>query len=247
MRRRSVTNGDGAQTPESAHPGMGGGPLAVGLGPGGPGGGFGGVPGGQDQDQSGPGGLPVPATSSRLPVSGGGGAPRGGSRLSLSNWRVRWRLIAIIAVPTVTALILGAIQISNSVGNYTSFKRVQTLANLNSLVVKAVGQLEDERDDTAGYVAAGRSSPSMLGIVTQDQARTNTTLSAIKAQADNVVGDGSYQAQTVLDLQNGVLSAIAEVFRHREAGKRRDPLQTRRRGRTGDHEDTAVRRAMSRN
>jgi signal transduction histidine kinase len=212
-----MTNGEGAQTPDSALPGYGGGPPAV--GPGGPGGGFGGpaVPSGQDLEQSGPGGLPVPATSSRLPVAGGGPAPRGGSRLSLSNWRVRWRLIAIIAVPTVTALILGAIQISNSVGNYTSFKRVQTLANLNSLVVKAVGQLEDERDDTAGYVAAGRSSPSMLGTVTQDQARTNATLSAIKTQANNVVGDGSYQTQTVLDLQNGVLSAIADLPEIRDA------------------------------
>ena len=211
-----MTNGDGAQTPDSALPVSGGGPLAVGPSQGGPGGGFGG-PGGLDQDQSGPGSLPVPATSpSRLPASGGD-APRGGSRLSLSNWRVRWRLIAIIAVPTVTALILGAIQISNSVGNYTSFKRVQTLANLNSLVVKAVGQLEDERDDTAGYVSANRSSPSMLTVVTQDQARTNATLGAIKAQASDVVGDGSYEAQTVLDLQNGVLSAIADLPQIRDA------------------------------
>jgi signal transduction histidine kinase len=217
VRRRSVTNGEGAQTPDSAPPQNGGGPLAVSPGQGGPGGGFGGVPAGQDHGQPGPGGLPVPATPSRLPVSGGGAAPRGGSRLSLSNWRVRWRLIAIIAVPTVTALILGAIQISNSVGNYTSFKRVQTLANLNSLVVTAVGQLEDERDDTAGYVAGGRSSASMLTLVTQDQARTNATLSAIKAQADGVVGDGSYQAQTVLDLQNGVLSAIADLSEIRDA------------------------------
>ncbi|HEY7274778.1 MAG TPA: hypothetical protein VH594_02375, partial [Trebonia sp.] len=62
---------------------------------------------------------------------------------------MRWRLIAIITVPTVTALILGVIQIVGSVNNYSSFKRVQDLANLNSLVVNAAGQLADERDDTA--------------------------------------------------------------------------------------------------
>jgi len=56
---------------------------------------------------------------------------------------VRWRLIAIIAVPTLTALVLGAIQISTAVENYTSDKRVQTLANLNALVVKGAGQLAD--------------------------------------------------------------------------------------------------------
>ena len=62
-------------------------------------------------------------------------APRKGSPFSISNWRVRWRLIAIITVPTVTALILGVIQIVGSVNNYSSFKRVQDLANLNALVV----------------------------------------------------------------------------------------------------------------
>jgi signal transduction histidine kinase len=156
----------------------------------------------------------VPATSARR-APGSGDARRGGSRLSPSNWRVRWRLIAIIAVPTVTALILGAIQISNSVANYTSFKRVQTLANLNSLVVKAVGQLEDERDDTAGYVAAGRTSATMLGTVTRDHSRTDATLAEIKADANQV--DGSYQQQAVLDLHNGVLSAINDLPEIRNA------------------------------
>ncbi len=68
---------------------------------------------------------------------------------------MRWRLIAIITVPTVTALILGVIQIVGSVNNYSSFKRVQDLANLNSLVVSGAGLLANERDDTAGFVAAG--------------------------------------------------------------------------------------------
>jgi signal transduction histidine kinase len=202
VRRRSTTNGDG--TPASGLP------VLTGAGPGGSFGGSG-VPGGQDQEQSGPGALPVPADPARRALGSAAAAPRGGSRLSLSNWRVRWRLIAIIAVPTVTALILGAIQISNSVGNYTSFKRVQSLTNLNALVVKAVGQLEDERDDTAGYVATNRTSATMLATVNQDHASTDATLASIKTQAEQVVGDGSYQPQTVLDLQNGVLSAIADL------------------------------------
>src|SRR6201994_862785 len=102
--------------------------------------------------------LPVPAAQARrggAPVPAGGPAPRKGSPFSISNWRVRWRLIAIITVPTVTALVLGVIQIVGSVNNYSSFKRVQDLANLNSVVVQAAGQLADERDDTAGFVAAG--------------------------------------------------------------------------------------------
>ena len=77
---------------------------------------------------------------------------------------MRWRLIAIITVPTVTALILGVIQIVGSVNNYSSFKRVQDLANLNTLVVNAAGLLADERDDTAGYVAAGGQSGAAASV-----------------------------------------------------------------------------------
>jgi hypothetical protein len=128
----------------------------------------------------------VPAGKATLPV-------RKGSPLSISNWRVRWRLVAIIAVPTITALILGVIQIVGSVNNYESFKRVQTLANLNALVVTGIGQLADERDATAGYVAAGGSASgpaSMKAIVTADRNATSVTMNQITAASSAVV-DGS--------------------------------------------------------
>jgi signal transduction histidine kinase len=136
------------------------------------------------------------------------------SRMALSNWRVRWRLVAIIAVPTITALILGAIQIASSVDNYTSFKRVQTLANLNALVVKAAGDLADERDLTAGYVAAGRPA-SIQTLVINAQKATSNTLNQVKAQGA-AIGSG-YRAQTVLDLQNGVLAGISDLSQIRIA------------------------------
>ncbi len=159
-----MTNGNGGPpTPASGLPLNGGGgppqggPLAVGQGPVGPGAGaFG---------PSGPGepARPRVAGPRRCPGPAGSPAPRKGSPFSISNWRVRWRLIAIITVPTVTALILGVIQIVGSVNNYSSFKRVQDLANLNSLVVQAAGLLADERDATAGFVAAGGQSADACG------------------------------------------------------------------------------------
>jgi signal transduction histidine kinase len=156
-----------------------------------------------------------------LPAAAGGGAgsaPRSGSRLSLSNWRVRWRLIAIIAVPTVTAMILGGIQVGNSVSNYVAFQRVQTLANLNALIVKAAGQLADERDAMAGFVASGRPQGGALQTtVNNDQAATTATLDAIKQQAGAVTVNAGYRQQTVLDLQNGVLAGIADLTFIRQA------------------------------
>jgi signal transduction histidine kinase len=136
---------------------------------------------------------------------------RRGSRLSISNWRVGWRLIAIIAVPTVTAMVLGGIQIGNSVGNYVAFQRVQTLANLNALVVRGAAELADERDDIAGFVASGRNNAQMRAAVTKDQAATAGTLNQIRQQAGAVTGNGSYRQQTVLDLQDGVLAGINDL------------------------------------
>src|ERR1700722_8519784 len=210
-----MTNGNGGPpTPASGLPvnGSGSSPQGVLLAAGPPAAPFGGPPG--------PANLPVPASPPRggVPVPAGGPAPRKGSPFSISNWRVRWRLIAIITVPTVTALILGVIQIVGSVNNYSSFKRVQDLANLNSLVVNAAGLLADERDVTAGFVAAGgQATPTPASLASQkntvisDENATSRVTSQISQQDQAVVNGSGYRAQTVLDLSNGVLANISDL------------------------------------
>src|SRR3984957_2063957 len=202
-----MTNGNGGPpTPASGLPvnGSGSSPQGVLLAAGPPAAPFGGPPG--------PANLPVPASPPRggVPVPAGGPAPRKGSPFSISNWRVRWRLIAIITVPTVTALILGVIQIVGSVNNYSSFKRVQDLANLNSLVVNAAGLLADERDDTAGYVAAGGQSGAagsapLKAKVLSDQTATTVVTNQISQQAPAVGNGRGYRSQKAVGLNNGVL------------------------------------------
>ena len=228
MRRRSMTNGNGGpQTPAPGLPlnGSGGppqgGPLAVGFGQSGPGAGSAG-----DPSQAGAGmSLPVPVTPARrngvAPAGKATPPVRKGSPLSISNWRVRWRLVAIIAVPTITALILGVIQIVGSVNNYESFKRVQTLANLNALVVTGIGQLADERDATAGYVAArGGATTGRVDERHGDgrpRRRPPRPWAQITSAAQSVVDGSGYRAQTVLDLQNGVLAGISDLPYIRQA------------------------------
>ena len=216
-----MTNGNGGPpTPAAGLPVPGGGSspqggsLAVGPGAGA----LGGPPGQANlpvaAPQPGRGGVPVPV---------GSPAPRkSGPVFSISNWRVRWRLIAIITVPTVTALILGVIQIVGSVNNYSSFKRVQDLANLNALVVNAAGLLADERDDTAGYVAAGgqsgaAASAALKAQVTSDEGKSDQVTNQISQQAQAVVTGSGYRAQTVLDLSNGVLANITDLKFIRQA------------------------------
>jgi len=229
VRRRSTTNVNGASpTPASGLPRSGGespqgGSLAVGPSPGAPNGPGSFGPGSLNGAPE-PGNLPA-AQPPRggIPALAGSQAPqRKGSPFSISNWRVRWRLIAIITVPTVTALILGVIQIVSSVNNYSSFKRVQDLANLNAQVVSAAGLLADERDTTAGFVAAGgqAGTAATAGLktqVTHDQTLTNAVTARIVSQAQAVVNGSGYRAQTVLDLNNGVLANINDLKYIREA------------------------------
>jgi signal transduction histidine kinase len=228
VRKRSMTSGNGAPlTPDSGFPSSGGGsfgdgPLG-GQGQGGPGG-FGpglGGPGGQP-------GLPVPAANSparrddgdNLPAARGasGGVPvavNRGNRFAMRNWRVRWRLFAIILIPTLAALIFGVIQSADAVGSYEGYSNVRSLANLNSLVVTGVGQIADERDLVAGYVAAGKPA-SMRNQVVADEQATSDTLNQIQTQAPGVVANSGIRAQTVLDLQNGVLGGISDLKQIRD-------------------------------
>ena len=220
-----MTNGNGGPpTPASGLPVNGGGSspqggsLAVGQAPVPPGpGAFNSVPG--------PVNLPVPASQGRggAPVPAGSPTPRKGSPFSISNWRVRWRLIAIITVPTVTALILGVIQIVGSVNNYSSFKRVQELAALNSLVVQAAGSLADERDAAAGFVAAGGQSAQIPAAAVplkatfqNDIKKTTSVTDQITALANQDAGAG-FRQQTSLDLTNGVLGGIQDLQFVRQA------------------------------
>ena len=192
-----MTNGNGglqAQAPDLPLNGSGpppqSGPLAVGPGQAGSGVG--------DPGQA---GLPVPLSQARrngvAPVGNAASTGRKGSPFSISNWRVRWRLVAIIAVPTITALILGVIQIVGSVNNYESFKRVQTLANLNALVVTATGQIADERDATVGFVATNRKNAALEAVAKSDQKLTTTTTDEIASDAAAVINGSGYRAQTV--------------------------------------------------
>jgi signal transduction histidine kinase len=151
--------------------------------------------------------VPTATPVTTRPVSGRS-AGRSRSRFAPGNWRVRWRLAAVIAIPTIAAAVLGAVQISSDASNYQAFGRVQTLANLNAAVVTLTQNLEDERDQTAGFVAGGR-----LGAQTAvNHARNATDVSStvVKNDAAAVVDGSGFQAGTVQDL-NELLAALNDL------------------------------------
>ena len=98
--------------------------------------------------------VELPAVFSIAPSSSR--RPAAGSALALRNWRVTWRLIALIVIPTVMGLIFGGLRIAAADNTASQFGQVRQLALLGQQVTGLVQALEDERDLTAGYVAAGR-------------------------------------------------------------------------------------------
>jgi len=77
------------------------------------------------------------------------------SRRGLKNWRVRSRLLLLITIPTLTAIALGGVRVSSSVQTALTYQRVQQLADLNLDMTVLVQRLQDERDQTALFIAQG--------------------------------------------------------------------------------------------
>jgi hypothetical protein len=143
------------------------------------------------QPQAGPP-LPAGMVGTARPHPGRPGPAR--SRFALSNWRIRWRLAALIAVPLVTAAVLGALTISGNVSNWQAAGRVQHLAQFNSAVVKYIQAVEDERDYSVASTANRSSFSARLRTA---QRVTDGAAAEVTALADGItVGDG-YQLAAV--------------------------------------------------
>jgi signal transduction histidine kinase len=131
-----------------------------------------------------------------------------GSRFAPRNWRVRWRLLALIVVPTIAAVILGGLRISSAASSAVSFKRVEQLAVLNSDVIRLAQNMEDERDLTAGFISAGRPVGALRNQVLAQQSATDQAAQQVTGDA-NTIGSG-YSTAIRQDLSS-VLARIADL------------------------------------
>jgi signal transduction histidine kinase len=125
----------------------------------------------------------------------------GQSRFALANWRVRWRLTAVIAVPTLIAAALGAFLIYGDANTWVAAGRTQHLAQLNASVVKLTQALEDERDLSAGYAADRTANAGLVGQLKQAQNTTTAAAQTVLTEATAVTTPGAgYQTAVVDDL-----------------------------------------------
>ena len=116
------------------------------------------------------------------------------SRFALQNWRVRWRLAALIAVPLVTAVVLGALTISRNVSSWQTAGRVQHLAQLNSAVNTYIQAVEDERDYS---VASTANRGAYSARLTTARRVTDGAAAQVAALADGITVGNGYQLAAV--------------------------------------------------
>ena len=183
-------------------------------------------------DQSGAGSAPV-ADQAAEPADAAGaqGSPREdgqrsaagrGSRFALRNWRVSWRLIALIAIPTVTAMAFGLVRIQEAMKSAASDQRVEQLADLGSAVTHLAYAMEDERDGLAGYIATGRkgsartASGAPTTALNADYARTNAAAAQVTSLASGITSNSAFPAQVQSDL-SAVLVRVSDLPNYRDA------------------------------
>ena len=156
-----------------------------------------------EQDVHEPGGR-SPAAAGAAP------AKRKSSPRALKNWRVRSRLLLLITIPTLTAVALGGVRIASSVQSAAAYQRVETLAGLGTQVITLAQNLENERDQTAYFIALGSkdgrtaslstnaavksTAKAQLQVVQNTYLQTNQSRARVQALVSQI--GGSYSAQT---------------------------------------------------
>ncbi len=85
-----------------------------------------------------------------------------GSALAPRNWRVACRLIVLVAIPTVLGLALTGLRVTDVMRSAEAYGQVGRLAVLGQQVTGLAQAMEDERADTAAFVAAGHPASDLL-------------------------------------------------------------------------------------
>ena len=134
----------------------------------------------------------------------------------LRNWRVRWRVLALVLIPTMAAVALGGARIQAARDTSAAAGRTGQLATLGTNLTALVESLEDERDLTAGYVAAKLNgnpgqARSLLAKVQAQEGVTDRRTSVVQAGIGQI--GGAFPAVATKDLVTvqGSLGAITEL------------------------------------
>jgi signal transduction histidine kinase len=119
--------------------------------------------------------------------------------------------VAVIAI--LVDLTLGGLRVAATADSTTEFGRVTQLAVLGQRVTGLAQALEDERDQTAGFIAAGRPAEGS-GVIDSAQSRTDAAAARVTAAASGI--GGGFPAATRAKVTT-VLNRIADLPGLRQA------------------------------
>jgi signal transduction histidine kinase len=112
--------------------------------------------------------------------------PRPGlAALAWRNWSVSWRLTAVVVIAVILDGVLGGLRLAAAADSTAQFGRVTQLAVLGQQVTNLAHAMEDERDETAGFIADGRPAAGMAA-VQREYAATNAMASKVQSAAAGI-------------------------------------------------------------
>ncbi len=117
-------------------------------------------------------------------VGGGSGPAVWGRRFSLRDWRVRSRLLLLIAVPVLVAVVFGGVAVVSSLRTAQSFQQVQRLAVLAGDATNLAQALQNEREDTVTFIAMGASGGRANALSPSAQTRAHAADEQLLLQSD---------------------------------------------------------------
>jgi signal transduction histidine kinase len=123
--------------------------------------------------------------------------------LTLRNWPVSTRLIAVIVLALLMGLVFGGLRVVSATDSADEFGHVSQLAALGQQVTGLVQALEDERDETAGLLPV--SDPRALQ---HWYAATDAAAARVRTLAAGI--GGSYPA----NIQSQVAAVLSVINNH---------------------------------
>ncbi len=137
--------------------------------------------------------------------------------LTLQNWPVSWRLIAVMVMALVMGLVFGGLRVAAAAGSAAEFGRVSQLASLGQQVTGLVQALQDERDETAGVISGGNP-----GTLRPWYNVTNAAAARVRTLAAGIGGSFPANIQASAATVVSVINNLGEL--RTTAGASQDPL-----------------------
>ncbi|UQI47698.1 nitrate- and nitrite sensing domain-containing protein [Streptomyces sp. HU2014] len=92
-----------------------------------------------------------------------------GARIALRNWRISTRLVSLLALPVVAATTLGALRIDSSLDNIDQLDHMKLLTEMTGRATALASALQEERDRSAGPLAAGSGASDDRVVATRQK------------------------------------------------------------------------------